>query len=498
VVVQFSFRGWTRSASRSTRSIETLRDNGKAMLTLNKDFGLGNVHVLPQKTTLPLQWIDVLPERIPQYELLEPVVPVPSSAWTACVVGRAARVPAVVTCAEHPDLYRQSAAGNERAIGCQDALRLGESPPPAYADVPAAAGASHRVLRSLQQPGRFIVLPALFKITRSGPEAGERAFRPNILVHAALGGSGGDRYVFTAGLAPAIRMHEWAALVRQLRGMCPPGVEPQVQLPLEPTVQAQLAYSWTLPPDIAEPVVTRTWEGFQVAVSAQLAAGLLLNSLIETSGLHGEVEFTLPGGLAVSSMLVLDTDVVGPWQSSPVTVAVRRDEATLVNRAERPADVFSLLTHGGELAATVDQTLAPGQQLKVPLDTAPGELIAVHSLHNSSLRIEQLSAYVSDVTTTLHIVNLVNYANSGLTRLDLEVKHAGAVHECPIDERGEAEVALTFPLTSYLAARTVDVRVLQTFAEGRTTVTAWFPWDLASAGGVLSLTSQLIGLPPPS
>jgi hypothetical protein len=514
VVVHFSFEGWTRSGARSMRAVSAFAEVGtrrrSKRLSLDRDKFQDDVLVdLPTgpkiktkpgtpwwelKTDPPVRWVD--PD-------LDPIGVVPKAAWSSSVVGRALRVPALVRCADHPTLYRQSEGATTRAIGCQDALRLGESAPPGYADIPDAAASTHRVLRSLQQPDRFVVLPAAFKITRGAPDAGARAYRPSILIHAALGGSGPDRYVFTATLAPAIPLHSWAKLVRLLRAKCPPGVEPYVQLPTDPTVQAEVSYRWTLPADVAEPMVTRRWEGFQVAVSTQLAAGLLLNSLIETSGLSGEVQFTLPGGLPLTSALVLDTDVVGPWLFSPLTVETKAtadgEAAVVTNRTERTADVFDLLTPGGTVAVTVEAALEPGQSLSVPL-SGPGDgLIAVYTLHAAALRIEQLSVYIADVSTRLSVVNLVNYANNGLTRLDLELRTgAGAVSQQPIDEGGQAEITLTFPLTSYLSARSVDIRVRELFRDGRQAATAWSTWDLASKGNVISLTSQFLGLGAPS
>ena len=50
------------------------------------------------------------------------------------------------------------------------------------------------------------------------------------------------------------------------------------------------------------------------------------------AGLEGAVDFTLASGVRLTSRLVLDTQVAGPWEAGPLAVTAAGDQATVVNR----------------------------------------------------------------------------------------------------------------------------------------------------------------------
>lgn len=508
VTVRFSFTGWQRSGGRARGGRGPLRVRSYGRLRARMSSGglvgtrlRGGEVVEPAlRTEAGTPWFELPLAKVEALQRWEPLDPVPGPTWVQVSVGHAARVSATLPCATYPDLYRQAGGDADQPIGCQDALRLGEAAPPAYSEIPSLASRSYRVLRSLEQPGRFVVLPAAFRITRLGRGAGERAFRPAVVVYAALGGGEGDRYVITASLGPAIAPHEWNALRVQLQALCPPGVEPQMQLPLDPTLRADAVDRWTVPDHIAVPVLTRTWDGFQVIVSTGLTDGLILNAALETTGITGEVTFTL-GDASIRSTLVLDTHVVGPWPRGPLTTVVRGAKAHVKNRSERTADVTELVDATGFVVGRVDAPIAPGGTAKVAVTLAgspeDADLVAVHTLRAERLTLDQISTYVSDVTTTVSVLNLVNFGNHGLARVAVDLRTSdGHVETRDVPEAGTADYPLTFPLTGYLSARTVELRARTTFMDGGLHTTAWFPWDLAASGNVVSITSQVLDLPP--
>ena len=89
--------------------------------------------------------------------------------YVAQTVVREQVLDVVMPCATYGGLYLQRTATGEEPIGCQDALRLGETTSASTRSSRSYATAALRVFRSLQQPGRFLVVPAAYRITRYEP-----------------------------------------------------------------------------------------------------------------------------------------------------------------------------------------------------------------------------------------------------------------------------------------------------------------------------------------
>jgi hypothetical protein len=104
------------------------------------------------------------------------------SAFRRQTLGRRFVLDAFSPCNTLGAFYCQQQDDALAAIGCREAFSLGQVPFKLYEPVsdPGLAGLPCQVLRSLSQPGRFVLLPATYLITRFGPGEGERAYRPAI------------------------------------------------------------------------------------------------------------------------------------------------------------------------------------------------------------------------------------------------------------------------------------------------------------------------------
>ncbi len=402
-------------------------------------------------------------------------------------------------CATCGGLYVQGPPENQLVIGCQDALRLGQIASRQFEEITALRDAQYRAYRSLQQPGRFLVVPAAYRITRYGPaEPPDRAYRPVILIYAILGAAAASsRYFFTATLEPDLPYHKRRDLERALAAYCPSGRTPAVVYPTDPDVQASTAYRWALPAGIAEPEVQQTWDSFRVSLSTNLVDALALTTLIEGAGISGTATFTLPDGLVISSDLLLDTQIVGPWSLGPVAVSLAPGQATLANRIEVPVSVFDVVTSAGAgppQRVKADVSLAPGESRQVALPAAADEAYPVYSIAAQHVPLRQLAVFAEDVVSNVIFVNLVNYANHGLVRLGLQARLKDTEHAYAVEiaEGQSAALDITLPLTTYLENQTLQFQVTKTTAEAATTTTAWLDWDLKKQGNVVSLTWDLI------
>ena len=183
---------------------------------------------------------------------------------------------ALYPCASLGTFYRQVTPEGETAIGCQDTLRLGETVHRQYEELPDLSSSQCRVYRSLQQPGRFLVVPAAYRITRYGAaEPADRAYRPAIMIYALLGeGAAESHYFFRATLEPDLPIFVREGLREHLILLAPFGHTPVLEFPTDPTLQdpdAPTMFRWALPDGISAPEVHQTWDGFQISLSTGLA-----------------------------------------------------------------------------------------------------------------------------------------------------------------------------------------------------------------------------------
>jgi hypothetical protein len=413
------------------------------------------------------------------------------------------RATALLPCSSLGGLYVQEATDGTVAVGCQDALRLGETDYRQYDEVVELRSDCYRVYRSLQQPGRFLVAPTAYRVTRYGPDEGsDRAYRPVILVFATLDPvPANNRYYFRATLQPDIPSATRRELADQLVAFTPHARRPQLDYPTEPFVGASIVYTWAVPAEVAEPEVVQSWDGFQVGISTDLPNALTLMRLIERDGVTGSAVFTLPDGQSLSSSLTIDSRVCGPWDGGPIEVTLAGSQASLRNRIEASVNVFELLTwpraeqRGARQRVRVDAALAPDATTTITLPGPAGEAEVVCTVDPQPLRLEELNIFVEDVTTNVLFVNLVSYANHDLRELAVAARVRGTEHvyQVSLAEAETAALTLTLPLTTYLTEQILELRVTKSFTDERQSqTTPWMTWDLASLGTSISLTWELI------
>jgi hypothetical protein len=403
-------------------------------------------------------------------------------------------------CSTLGGFYVQEADGVQTVIGCQDALRLGEIAYRAYEELPDLRTDHYRVFHSLQQPGRFLVLPAAYRLTRYGPtESAERAYRPTAMVYATLDPNPSlNRYFFRATLQGDIPEHARHTLASALKPFTPFDRTPQVDYPTEPAVQVTTSYTWALPQGIGEPETQQMWDGFQVSVSTDLTNAVLLITLLESDGLEGQVTFRLPDGTSLTARLVLDGAICGPWTGGPIETTLDGKTATLRNRIEQTINLFELIAiddAGAEQRVRLDQSLAPNATTTATLTQPATAAYPVYETVVTPLSLTERDVFVEDVVTNVLFVNLVNYANHNLQRLQGQVRLKGAQHqeEVNLTENGTVSITMTLPLTTYLEQQVVEYQMTKTFNNGDPEATTpWREWNLATQGVTISLTWESI------
>lgn len=419
------------------------------------------------------------------------------SEFRRSTLGRSAALDAFFPCNTLGAFYCQQQEDTLAAIGCREAFSLGQVPFKLYEPVsaPGLAGLPCQVLRSLSQPGRFVLLPAAYLITRFGPGEGERAWRPAIYLYSTVDAevAANNRCVLMATLQPDLTPDQRGRIDAVLAALHRTPVLDEITA-IDCTVK-QSDWLAGLAPEVA-----RLWDGFQVTLSTDPAGALMLQEMLRHGGAAATVAFTLADGSTLSSTLQLDLNrLTGPWDGGPVQVAADGANAVLTNRIERPVDVSDLavLDAGGAVThVAVERQLAPAQAFTValPPGTHPGW--AVFSVPpGDAATLDEIRSFVEDIQTNVLFINIINYVNHGLRRLDLRARLkevAGSEKAVTMnDEQTMGEAVFMLPLTVYQGPRTLQFQVTKTDSAGAVAATGWLEADLRT-GNAVTLTWDLI------
>jgi hypothetical protein len=403
-------------------------------------------------------------------------------------------VEASLACANYGNFYLQRMDGGGMvAIGCQDSLKLGDTSLHAFEEIAALRDPAFRIYRSLQQPGRFLVSPAAFRVGRYSASAGDRAFRPMMVLYGVLDNDPTQsRYALTATLIPDIPASALAKLNERLGAYTPAGSTPTIVYPTDPFVAAKISYAWAIPNGLDAPQAITVLDAVNVTLSMPLANAALLTAMINRGGVQGGITFTLPDGSAIDAALVVDSNVVGPAESGPVTATLRGRTATLQNRTQQTmivADLVTVAPSGSTQTSAVNMTLAAGATATASVN-AGAVLAFADGRAASPSTIDELDIFVEDVTVTVTFINQVNFADHQLTALGVQarLKNSSHVETANLPEGKTADVSFTLPITNYLAQQTLQYALVETRA-GAPPNLAWREWDL-NKGTVIGITAD--------
>ncbi|MCE7980282.1 MAG: hypothetical protein DYG89_03755 [Caldilinea sp. CFX5] len=399
--------------------------------------------------------------------------------------------------------FYQHSNGNQQAIGCQDAFQLGQTSYHQYELITDADLQSpfYRVYRSLQQPGRFLVAPTAYRITRYAASEGDKAYRPVIYLYSTLDATNAanNRAVVIATLQPDLPPYVRRDLVGKLAARA---YRPAIDYVT--AIDSELSYTWSIGADPTlhlQPQAAKLWDGFQVSLSTDIDGAPQLQAMLQRNAVAANVTFTLPDGARLQTTLQLDLgNIIGPAAGGPLDVALQPHTVTLTNKIERAVNVSELAfydTDGVRQSAPVDRTLAAGESCTVAL---PGEAVEAYPVYTlvpgDPATLAEVRSFVEDIHTNVVFLNLINYANHGLKTLAIvaQIKGVNDVYPAPISETQPiAAVDITLPLTTYLTNRVLQFQVTKTTTSDQVSVTPWLEWPLDTHGNVVSLTWEMIG-----
>lgn len=423
-------------------------------------------------------------------------------------VVRQERVDTLLPCDAQGAFYVERSGSDRARVGCRDALKLGQTTYRQYQELEDAAfgDPQYRVYRSLQQPGRFLVVPTRYVITRYAATDPTRAYKPVILVYSTIDAEQEDRnhVYFDATLQPDLPPDVRRSL---LAGLAAIAEHPVVEYPTE--IASEVEYAWTVDGRVnVSPAVRQAPDSFQVTLTTDIAGTLLLRSMLETGGIRGGVTFTLPDGSVLQSQLVLElASVTGPWPQGPISVAQAPGGVELQNRCERAMTVSELRLYAGPAdrgtSVPVGVELAPKDRTVVALSAAAAEVVPVAAPSGQgAATLEEVRTFVEDIETNVIFIDLVNLANHSLKDFTVKARLKGVAGTQPValasPSNGSAgagrvgEAKFTLPLTSFLEKHVLQLQVTKIPLTGRKKATPWIDWDLETRGNVVSIEWEMI------
>ena len=438
--------------------------------------------------------------------LLEPAIFVRPKTYGIRTQGRSQSLDVLFPCSNFGALYVEegdSETGEAaKPIGCLDAWTLGQLKLRLYEPLDVDLGipdAPYTVYRSMQVPGRFLVLPKAYTISRYEP-SDWHGCRPALYLYSSVDAVHPEKTacILTGTLRPSLTPADRFALLDALSGKV--HASPVLEWPAELDVEPQ--FGWAVPggPLAIEPSAIQTPEGFQFSLGASVDHVLTLKSLVETSGISGSATFKLQDGSALQSSLQIALHRIdGPWEAGAVSVTMRGGQAELVNNTEAAADVRELLLYRDGIrcgVAPVEQRIEPRQKLLIDL-AAPGadEAFASYSLAPTGASLEEIRTFVEDLHTNVVFICGFDLAAEQIQKVTVEGQIAGASGASSVElvaDKSSGEIGFVLPLTAYLAHPTLRYRTTSLSNDGSARTSNWRDWRIDLQGNVIELTVNLI------
>ncbi len=396
------------------------------------------------------------------------------------------------------NLYREKLGTTSTAIGCRDALRLGQTHYRQYEEITALRDPRYSVYRSLSQPGQFLVVPLQYCITRQSASVPD-AYRPLIILYASIDpeNSANNWLTLDVTLQPDLPPYTRRALLAKLASYDP---APAIQYPTEIPVE-QIEYDWNL--GSREIAVDHSPLGPFVQVSMEMdpVTWQLQLARLEETGIYGSMRLSLPDGSSLQTSLLLQlTQIGGPWDTGPIEIARTGDRLRLTNKIERPIDISDLTAYQGSGVAStvpVEISLLPDATETAIAPPAADIYPSYRFPPADPTTIREVRSFVEDIHRNFVFMNLISFANHQLTRLEIQarIKDVVSIYTAQLTEDMRiAEIEVTLPLTTYLESHVLQFQVTKFFSTESqpTATTPWLDLNFDTSGNVVSLTWPMI------
>jgi hypothetical protein len=191
------------------------------------------------------------------------------------------------------------------------------------------------------------------------------------------------------------------------------------------------------------------------------------------------------------------SEIVGPWTDGPIEASTASETTTLRNRIEGDINISDLLLFdtGSVQQIPVERLLGAGESVTIS-DVSASEIYPKYTIAPAAAAsLPEIRSFIEDIHTNVVFVNLVNYANNDLKKIEIkaQLKDVEGTYTVPISEAEPvAAVDFVLPLTTYLTNRILQFQVEKVNNSDQTTQTGWLEWPLDIKGNVVSLTPKMV------
>ncbi|HET8625170.1 MAG TPA: hypothetical protein VFM14_16540 [Gemmatimonadales bacterium] len=415
--------------------------------------------------------------------VLDPVIELPET-YAREERGAAGAVDVLAPCRQLGAFYQERHPVGWRGVGCRDAFALGRLDHRLYDPRPELATGWFDVQASLTQPGRFLVVPRAYRITRY-PPGHARAYRPCAMVYAVLDAERPDdgRYYFAATVEPDIPPFAWRALRGRLASYAEWNLL-ALDLPTAVAARTELS-AVTLAGPIAEPDVTEVGDALHIVLRAALPDAVVLRTALEQGGVLGTIAFHLSDGSRLESGLDLHLGrITGPWGAGPVSVEPGANAVRVTNRVEHAVDVAEVRRYTSPAVyetVQCERRLGPGEAADVAASPS-GEVAAVYApVSPASVTLEESRIFLEDVRFNLVFSTGIDFAARRMAALEVAVRLRGDESATPV-QLGTGmprvgEVELVAPISRVVEAGgpwgVAEYRAARIMESGERVQTAW-------------------------
>jgi hypothetical protein len=410
----------------------------------------------------------------------------------------------LLPCRDFSTLYVEERDTGPQSVPCDNTLSLGETEYRLYEQLPLPTQ-GFKVMRSLQIPGRFLVVPKVYAITRFAATEGAKAFRPSVLLYSTIDidDLSKSRCVIMASLQPQVALFERQRLFDELSQNFHP--KPIVEYLTE--IDGEFSFDWALPSTgpsgllRLETEVTLLWDSFQVSLVTDAIGVPQLQEILSGSGISGSVTLRLRDGSSLRSTLRMDLSrIVGPWDSGPIEVeAVGGGSTMLRNRIEATVNVSDLMVvKDGRTTSTVpvEARLGKDNDTSIQVDQPFDTLLPIYMVEPSAASLTEIRTFIEDIAINLVLVNQMDLDKLGFKK----IKVKGRVQDLPEEHYVEfnasspiaASLDFLLPLTVYLSSPEVELQATVTDTTDQERQLSWVTWPLSN-GVIVEVTPEFIG-----
>ena len=410
-------------------------------------------------------------------------------------------LPLIYPCNIFGNFYLEKKTDGDQSIGCQDAFKLGDIEYRQYEEIAELRDDKYfTVYRSLTQPGQFIVAPTRFCIGRREADEAD-AYKPLIFLNALIDPVTplNNRVELRITLQPDIPVFKVLEITEKLKYFHP---VPVISYPTD-IANTGVNFNWAMDASVLATCQTDITDAsgpfIRAYFSMDLPSWQLLKAVLQSPGLNGSVTMLLADGSQFTSNLMVKLDEVrGTWLHGPVQLTEAGGQTILTNKTGTMIDISDLVRYAGATIAEqipVEVSLPAGE--KHTVSAGPG-LVPVFSYPLADpVAIEETRSFVEEIYSNFVLINLVNFDNYDLFRLDVEAKVRG-IEGTFTGKLSNTERVIDFnyilPLTTFLDAHILDIQINKIFNNKPAELSAWMAWDLNSKGLIVDIDHSLLSL----